>query len=119
MDAVGERPVWSMSGGEMLSTLDQLDAALARMETYRLQVIAGLDGVGHAQEIGAHNTVQLLEFRYRLDPARARRDVRLALSLAKYEAVKAALPTTDQPITDTEVRMRPAQAEAIVSALEK
>ena len=103
----------------MLSTLDQLDAALARMETYRLQVIAGLDGVGHAQEIGAHNTVQLLEFRYRLDPARARRDVRLALSLAKYEAVKAALPTTDQPITDTEVRMRPAQAEAIVSALEK
>ncbi|MEV4263666.1 DUF222 domain-containing protein [Kribbella sp. NPDC049584] len=103
----------------MLSTLDQLDAALARLETYRLQVIAGLDGVGHAQEIGAHNTVQLLEFRYRLDPARARRDVRLALSLAKYDAVKAALPAMDQPITDTEVRMRPAQAEAIVSALEK
>ncbi|WP_328997459.1 HNH endonuclease [Kribbella sp. NBC_00709] len=126
METVGERPVWSMSGGEMLSALDHVDAELARIETYRLQVIAGLDGVGHAQEIGAHNTAQLLEFRYRLDPARARRDVRLALSLAKYDAVSAALPATDPPSETIlsgdaapEVAMRPAQAEAIVSALEK
>lgn len=33
MEQFGERPVWSMSGGEMLSTLDWLDVELARLET--------------------------------------------------------------------------------------
>ncbi|WUJ75059.1 DUF222 domain-containing protein [Kribbella soli] len=124
MEQLGERPVWSMSGGDMLSTLDQLDAALAQLETYRLQVIAGLDGIGHAQEIGAHDTSQLLEFRYRLDRSRARRDVRLARSLEKYDAVSAALPATGERAESIgeqadDVLLRPAQAEAIVSALEE
>ncbi|WP_329005836.1 DUF222 domain-containing protein [Kribbella sp. NBC_00709] len=124
MEKLGERPVWSMSGGEMLSTLDRLDVVLARLETFRLQVIAGLDGIGHAREIGAHDTSQLLEFRYRLDRNRARRDVRLARTLEKYHAVSAALPVTDRPAElggepAGEVFLRPAQAEAIVSALEQ
>ncbi|MEU4287782.1 DUF222 domain-containing protein [Kribbella sp. NPDC026596] len=161
MELLGERPVWSMSGGELLTTLDQLDADLARRQTYRLQVIARLDEIGHAQEIGAHDTAQLLAFRYRLDRPEARRDVHLALTLSKYPAVSAALPATadidleDRPgdpgdpsgvpgdpsgdpedlpadareliddsdeadATETaELFLRPAQAGAIVSALEK
>jgi hypothetical protein len=139
MEMVDERPVWSMRGGELLSTLDQLDATLARFETYRLQVIAGLDEIGYAQEIGAHDTSQLLEFRYRLDRSRARRDVRLARSLARYDAVSAALPSGGSPREGSEpgdgfesrdgsesaedeaaeVLLRPAQAEAIVAALEQ
>src|SRR3954468_16364526 len=130
MELLGERPTWSMSGSEMLSTLDQLDAELARLETYRLHLIAGLDTIGHAQEIGAHDTAQLIEFRYRLDRARARRDVRLATALAKYDAVAAALPAPDhavdadpQPETvasdAASTFLRPAQAEVIVSALEQ
>ncbi|MFD3405961.1 DUF222 domain-containing protein, partial [Kribbella sp. NPDC058693] len=125
MELLGERPAWSMSSAEVLSTLDQVDAALARVETYRLQLIARIDVLEHAQELGAHSTAQLLEFRYRLDRSRALRDVRLARSLAKYDAVSAALPDPHSDPTDadaheaTEVVLRPAQAEAIVSALDQ
>ena len=140
MEELGERPVWSMNGGEMLAALDQVEADLARRQTYRLQLVAGLDGIGHAQEIGAHDTAQLLAFRYRIDPAQARRDLRLALALPKYADVSAALPATgepagprpaDDPADDSaqpegvgasasaEEFLRPAQAEAIVSALER
>ncbi|WP_329001477.1 HNH endonuclease [Kribbella sp. NBC_00709] len=156
MERLGERPVWSMSGGEMLHSLDFVDAEMARLETFRLQLIAGLDGIGHAEELGARDTAQLLEFRYRLDHYRALRDVRLARVLPKYPAVTASLPDpaptraqahdpardqagepaddlTGEPADDLagdagdaggdpsvpEVRMRPAQAEAIVFALEK
>jgi hypothetical protein len=119
MEQLGERPVWSMSGAEMLSTLDALDAELARLQTYRLHVIAGLEDVGYAEEIGAHDTAQLLAFRYRLDRPEARRDVRLARNLAKYDAVATALPSVDVPSSADGVRLRPAQADAIVSALER
>lgn len=151
MELLGGRPVWSMSGGDLLSTLDQLDAELARLQTYRLQVISGLDEIGYADEVGAHDTVQLLAFRYRLDRAAAHRDVRCARALPKYAAVSAALPhvepglatdapedcgSTDEPTpadstpadeaaADGAVAgggrwfVRPAQAEAIVSALER
>ena len=93
MELLGERPVWSMSGSEKLAALDALEADLARRQTYRLHLIAGLDQDGYAQEIGAHDTTQLLAFRYRLDRPQARRDVRLAQTLSKYAAVSAALPT--------------------------
>ncbi|TCC64276.1 DUF222 domain-containing protein [Kribbella pittospori] len=162
MELLGERPVWSMSGAERLATLDALEAELARLQTARLQTIAGLEEVGYAQEIGAHDTVQLLAFRYRIDRPEARRDVRLALALSKYAEVEAALPATDRPVDAgrpgdpdhpvdadqlddptrpdaptqadepglhddetgdrdraTDVYLRPAQAEAIVSALER
>ena len=150
MELLGERPVWSMSGSEKLAALDALEADLARRQTYRLHLIAGLDQDGYAQEIGAHDTTQLLAFRYRLDRPQARRDVRLAQTLSKYAAVSAALPTPyraadspDKPTDDpddpddpdepdepdeadeadgagaAEGFLRPAQAEAIVTALEK
>ncbi|WP_433161156.1 DUF222 domain-containing protein [Kribbella sp. CA-247076] len=92
MEDLGQRPVWSMSGSEMLSTLDLLDAELARLQTYRLQVIAGLEDVGYANEVGAHDTARLLTFRYRLNSTDAHRDVRLARALPKYATVSTALP---------------------------
>ncbi|MFG1627344.1 DUF222 domain-containing protein [Kribbella sp. NPDC049227] len=148
MELLGERPVWSMSGAERLATLDALHAELARLETYRLHVISGLDDIGYAQEIGAHDTAQLLAFRYRIDRPEARRDVRLALALSKYAEVNAALPAPDHPVElhppgdptpddpnahdpdlrdaanderseAADVHLRPAQADAIVSALER
>ncbi|MFI7062495.1 DUF222 domain-containing protein [Kribbella sp. NPDC050124] len=92
METLGERPVWSMSGGEMLSTLDTLEAELARLQTYRLHIIGGLETGGYAEELGAHDTARLLAFRYRINGIDARRDVRLALALPKYADVAAALP---------------------------
>ena len=134
MKVLDERPIWSMSGEEKLATLDRLAVELARLETYRLHLIAALDENGYAAEIGAHDTAQLIEFRHRLDRAQARRDVRLAQALAKYPTVSAALPATD-PLFDpdddpseatgatddgaAQVALRPAQAEVIVSALER
>ncbi|WP_158291085.1 HNH endonuclease signature motif containing protein [Kribbella antiqua] len=135
MELLGARPVSSMSGGEMLTTLDAVDGALAWLETFRLQLIGGLEDVGHAAEIGAHDTARLLEFRYRLNSADARRSVRLACALPKYHAVDEALAAHEDSVvgddTDLDVDgddvmtrstgwvLRPAQAEAIVSTLER
>ncbi|TDO52459.1 uncharacterized protein DUF222 [Kribbella sp. VKM Ac-2527] len=94
MRVLGERPVWSMSGGEMLSTLDAVNAEIARLKTYGLHLVGGLEDTGYAKEIGAHDTVRLLTFRYRVDSIEAHRDVRLARALPKYPAVAAALPDT-------------------------
>ncbi|MGY4772731.1 DUF222 domain-containing protein [Kribbella sp. CWNU-51] len=103
MEILGQRPVWSMSGSEMLSSLDAAYAEIARLETFALHLIAGLESTGHAQELGAGTTARLLTFRYRIDATKARRDVHLATRLDKFPAVAAALPIpmTDDATTDT------------------
>ncbi|TDO60729.1 uncharacterized protein DUF222, partial [Kribbella sp. VKM Ac-2571] len=118
MELLGERPVWSMSGSELLSTLDALEAEAARRETYRLKVIAAIESTGYAAELGARDTAELLQFRYRQDAPVARRALRLAQALPKYPAVSSALD--DSPEDDeSEWLLRPAQADAIVAALER
>src|SRR5215211_2359453 len=103
MELLGERPVWSMSGSETLSALDQVDAELARLQSDRLRLVAGLDDIGYAEELGAHDTARLLEFRYRLNGIDARRDLRLARALPKYPTVSDALAQHDTDDTeDTE-----------------
>ncbi len=67
MEILGERPVWSMSGSEMLSSLDAAFAEIARLETFALHLMAGLETTGYAQELGAGTTARLLTFRYRID----------------------------------------------------
>ena len=117
MELLGERPVWSMSGSELLSTLDALEAEAARRETYRLAVIAAIESTGYAAELGARDTAELMRVRYRLDAPVARRALRLAQALPRYPAVSAALDDTEDSGSDW--LLRPAQAEAIVSALER
>jgi Domain of unknown function (DUF222)/HNH endonuclease len=107
MELLGERPVWSMSGSEMLSTLDTLDAELARFQTYRIQLIAGLEDIGYAKEIGAHDTARLLTFRHRLDTTEAHRDLRLARALPKYPTLSAALPTPAPPAVHSDTTPAP------------
>ncbi|HEY3557619.1 MAG TPA: DUF222 domain-containing protein [Kribbella sp.] len=128
MEILGERPVWSMSGGEMVSTLDATYAEIARLETLALHLTAGIETTGYAKELGAGTTARFLTFRYRIDATKARRDVQLALALPKYPAVAAALPDpspetpADEFVEDgpgSGVLLHPAQAEAIVSALDK
>ncbi len=100
MEILGERPVWSMTGSEMLSSLDAAFAEIARLETFALHLMAGLETTGYAQELGAGTTARLLTFRYRIDPTKARRDVHLAKSLPKYPAVAAALPNPHHTAAD-------------------
>jgi hypothetical protein len=128
MELFGDRAPEVMSDRELVHALDQADADLARIGTRRLRLVAALDKSGYAEQGGARDTVQYLEYRYRLDHYRARRDVQLARALPKYPAVTAALPdTTDLPDpakgegeeTVPAVLLRPAQAEAIITALEK
>ncbi|RZT27911.1 uncharacterized protein DUF222 [Kribbella sp. VKM Ac-2569] len=117
-----DKPPELMSDAELERALDQADADLTRIETRRLRIIAAMDKSGYAERVGARDMVQYVEFRYRLDHARAFRDVRLARVLPKYAAVVAALPDPDSVVEDGEipaVLLRPAQAEAIVTALEK
>jgi hypothetical protein len=111
-----ERPVWSMSGGEMLFALDAAQAEIARLQAYRLRLLAALEANGHATEIGARDTVQLIAMRHRLDAVDVRRDLRLASALPKYAEVNAALTADAAP--DAPV-LHPAQAEAIVTSLER
>ncbi|MEV0790672.1 DUF222 domain-containing protein [Kribbella sp. NPDC050459] len=137
MELLGERPAWSMSGGELLSTLDTVEAELARLEAYRLSVVAAIESTGYAQELGARDTAELLRFRYRLDPPAARRTLRLAQTAPHYPAVSAALDRTassaptdapDDNRSDDSGSgagggdgwlLRPAQAAAIVSPLDR
>jgi hypothetical protein len=94
MELLGTRPVWSMSGGELLPTLDALEAEIARLESYQLHVIQEIESSGYAADMGARDTAELLRFRYNVDPATARRTVRLAQALPKYPSVAAALDET-------------------------
>ncbi|NIK57735.1 HNH endonuclease signature motif containing protein [Kribbella shirazensis] len=133
MESSGQWSPELMSDQELVRALDRADADLARVETRRLRLIAALDARGYAEQVGARDTVQFVEYRYRLDHHRARRDVQLARALPKYAAVTAALPDTlpdAEPDSDfgerlagessvPAVLLRPAQAEAIVTALEK
>ncbi len=156
MEILGERPAWSMTDSEKLSRLDATVAEVNRLKTYCLHLVGDLDASGYAKDIGAGDTARFLSLRYRIDSVEARRDVRLAKGLAKYEAVAAALPDPAHPYpresnvdadpdadadaaeqggdterdaepaggdsntgTDRGRAMHPAQAAAIVSALEK
>ena len=112
MEILGERPVWSMSDGELLPALDQVDAAVAWLLTYRLQLVARVDETGLAEELGARDTAELLAMRHRIDRREAHRDVKLARTLPKYVGVSTALTDETRPL-------RPAQASAIVTALER
>ncbi|TCN40968.1 uncharacterized protein DUF222 [Kribbella orskensis] len=103
MEILGERPVWSMSDSEQLATLDALDAEVSRLQTYRLQVLAGYDASGHAASLGAGDTARLLAFRHRLDPGVIKRDLALAKALQKYPAVADALPPVHpDPVHDAD-----------------
>ncbi|TCC08815.1 HNH endonuclease [Kribbella soli] len=118
-----------MSGGEMVSALDATYAEIARLKTYALQLTAGLETIGYAKEVGAGTTARFLTLRYRVDATEARRDVHLANALPKYPAVAAALPDPnpdhapetagDEGGAGSGVLVHPAQAEAIVSALDR
>ncbi|GAA1598540.1 hypothetical protein GCM10009804_63860 [Kribbella hippodromi] len=121
MKVLGEQPVWSMSGGEMVAALDATYAEIARLKTFALRLIARLETVGHAKEVGAGTTARFLTFRYRIDATEARRDVQLANALPNYPAVAAALPdpASENTTSEGDVLLHPAQAEAIVSALDK
>ncbi|WP_327640904.1 DUF222 domain-containing protein [Kribbella sp. NBC_00482] len=116
-----EKPPELMSDAELARALDQCDADQARVETRRLRLIGAMDRSGYAERVGARDMVQYLKFRYRLDHSRASRDVRLSRALPKYAAVVAALPDPDVAEDEEvpQVFLRPAQAEAIVTALEK
>ncbi|MGW5195687.1 DUF222 domain-containing protein [Kribbella sp. NPDC004138] len=134
MELLGERPAWSMSGSELLSTLDSVEAELARLEAYRLSVVAAIESTGYAAELGARDTAELLRFRYRLDGPAARRTLRLAQTATQYPAVAAALERTASSATadatddsgssdgvpgDGGWLVRPAQAAAIVFGLDR
>jgi hypothetical protein len=113
---IQERPIWSMSGSELLSALDTDEAEVARIQTRRMRMVARLDEIGYAQELGATTTAELIATRYRLDRRDAHRELKLARALPRYEVVSSALPDPAGPL-ETPV-LRPAQAQAIVSALE-
>ncbi|WP_202875647.1 HNH endonuclease signature motif containing protein [Kribbella speibonae] len=149
MELLGERPVWSMSGGELLSELDVLDAEIAQRETRRLHLEARIDETGYAQELGARDAIELLAIRHRRDPADIRRELRLARALPKYATVSDGLThgitipaedpedgayTAEDPSADSSVDcaadagagdgggvrvLRTVQAGAIVTALER
>ncbi|HET6295046.1 MAG TPA: DUF222 domain-containing protein [Kribbella sp.] len=131
MEILGARPVYSMSGSEQLLTLDAARTEIARLQTLSLHLMAGLDESGHATELGAGDTVELLSLRHNLHPRDVRRDLTLAKALPKYPAVSAALPDPTDLDLDLDLDLdaeaapcdrgtiRPAQAQVIIGALEK
>ncbi|HEY3559889.1 MAG TPA: DUF222 domain-containing protein [Kribbella sp.] len=133
MDVLGGRAVVSLGDHELMPALDALDADIIRLQGLRLQLIARIENTGHAQELGARDTIELVSLRHRRDRAEVWRDVRLARALPKYDAVDTALTHgievhTEPDAQDTDagddgvrsVRpMQTAHAVAIVSELER
>jgi hypothetical protein len=117
MENLAMAPVWSQSGSELLTTLDNLYAAKSLIETYILQATGRLDEMGTAQELGARDTVELVSQRYRLDPSVVRKDLKFSGALSKYPAVVDALPDPADP--SRPAVLDPALAKVIVTTLEK
>ncbi|MEU4390476.1 DUF222 domain-containing protein [Kribbella sp. NPDC023855] len=125
MDTTQLLPPARLSDSTLLSTLDAVDTALSTLNTYHLQLLADFDQRGLATEHGAHDTVEFLSLRHHRNRREIRRDLKTAKALPKYSAVTAALPNPAAPAdSDGEgvpgaARLTPAQAEAIVTTLEK
>ena len=128
MDLPEMRPPCQQSGSELLTTLDTLERAISVAQTYRLQVIARLDEMGHATEIGARDTTDLISVRHRLNRKDVKRDLHLAKDLTKFPAVSAALPDPYADPDDLDdagdggegpVVLNLGQAAAIITALNK
>jgi hypothetical protein len=122
MEPVEARPIWSMSGKEMLDALDAAHDELTRLQSYRHQLLAAFDEGGHASDFGAKDTVQLVSFRHRLPAAQVRAELKVAHALPKYTAVSGALPgllPQDDAADEDSYFLHFDQAKAIVTALEK
>ncbi|MFC9688436.1 DUF222 domain-containing protein [Kribbella sp. NPDC056951] len=117
MEMLALPPVYTQSCSELLSRLDTLKAAKALIETDELQVLARLDEMGAAAELGARDTVELVSERYRIDRAEVRKDLAFTSALHKYPAVTAALPDPTDPARPAVVSVD--QAKVIVKTLEK
>ncbi|MFC9693426.1 DUF222 domain-containing protein [Kribbella sp. NPDC056951] len=117
MEMLALPPVWSLSGSELLSTLDRLQAAATLLKTYELQVIGRLNEMGTAQELGARDTVELVSERHLRDPVEVRKDLTFTTALHKYPAVTAALPDPTDPTRPSMLSVE--QAKVIVTTLEK
>ena len=83
-----------MTGEQTLAKLDTLHDAMTRLAARRLELLRHLDDLGHARELGARDTVELMSLRHRLDPQTIRRDLRTAQALTRYETVASRLPGT-------------------------
>ncbi|MEU4395718.1 DUF222 domain-containing protein [Kribbella sp. NPDC023855] len=114
-------PPSRLGDGDLLSTLDAVDAALSTLITYRLRLVADFDQRGLATEHGAHDTVEFVSLRHHRNRREIRRDLKTAKALPNYAAITAALPNPASQTTHaagtTELNL--AQAEAIVTTLDK
>ena len=128
------RPDWSLSGEEILAELDALHDAQTRLTARRLELLRRLDDLGHATEVGARDTSELISLRHRLDRQVVRRDLRTAHGLDRYRTLGSRLPGSgvDDVLTTAiyglddrrrvEVRrttLNPAQAATIAEILDR
>src|SRR5215475_8885581 len=89
-----DTPSWSLNGEQALAELDALHHTLTRLTARRLDLLRHLDELGHAKELGARDTIELISLRHRLDPHTVRRDLRTAHGLTRYRTVADRLPGT-------------------------
>ncbi|MFI5709936.1 DUF222 domain-containing protein [Kribbella sp. NPDC051620] len=109
------RPTYLQSDDELVVTLDTVEAARRILDTYYLDVVDDVESRGLARELGAKNTIELLELRHRRDPADTRNDLTFLKNLPKYEAVVAALTVAD----DDPTGLTADHAKVIVTTLDK
>ena len=128
------RPDWSLSGEEVLAELDALHDAQTRLTARRLELLRRLDDLGHASELGARDTSELISLRHRLDRHVIRRDLQTAHALDRYRTLGSRLPGSgiDDDLTTAifgldehrrvEVRrttLNPGQAAVIAETLDR
>ncbi|WP_328322699.1 HNH endonuclease [Kribbella sp. NBC_00382] len=108
------RPTCLQSDDELMVTLDTVVAARRQLNTVYLDLVRDVESRGLAPELGANNTVELLELRHRRDASEIRSDLKFLKYLSKYGMVAAALASDEDPLGLTVE-----QAKVIVFTLEK
>ena len=98
LDGVSAETLWALSPAELGECLGEAYAAQARLDALTLALVAQAEFCDLATHDGEVGLVAWLRDRVRLAPAEARRQVRLATSLAGHDVVREALAAGAFPV---------------------
>ena len=121
LDELSTDTTWALSPAELGECLEEAYAAQARVSELTLGLVAQAESSDLATHDGETGLIAWLRDRVRLAPAEARRQIKLALSLAEHDVVRAALGSGAFPVASAAVVTQaldalPAEVDAVVLA---
>src|SRR5262245_45034178 len=103
LDELSTETTWALSPAELGECLEEAYAAQARIAELTLGLVAQAESSDLATHDGEAGLIAWLRDRVRLAPAEARREIKLAVSLAEHDVVRAALGSGAFPVASASV----------------